>query len=110
MRKDAAIEQEGYSVQLAKFNSAINQRLETLRDDYSLTYEAALAQAEGENDEDTRNELAKSVKLHRMSIEDIGPVNLDSIQEYEDVKKRYDFLMVNKTTCLRHVTILKVHE
>ena len=27
-----------------------------------------------------------------MSIEDIGPVNLDSIQEYEDVKKRYDFL------------------
>ena len=27
-----------------------------------------------------------------MSIEDIGPVNLDSIQEYEDVKQRYDFL------------------
>lgn len=92
LRKDAALEQEDYSVQLAKFNSAINQRLETLRDDYSLTYEAALAQADGENNEDTRNELAKSVKLHRMSIEDIGPVNLDSIQEYEDVKKRYDFL------------------
>lgn len=27
-----------------------------------------------------------------MSIEDIGPVNLDSIEEYENVKKRYDFL------------------
>ena len=92
LRKDAAIEQEDYSVKIAKFNSLIDQRLETLRDEYSLTFEAALAQAEGENTADQRNELAKSVKLHRMSIEDIGPVNLDSIQEYEDVKKRYDFL------------------
>ncbi|AEG40105.1 chromosome segregation protein SMC [Lactobacillus kefiranofaciens] len=92
LRKDAAIEQEDYSVKIAKFNSLIDQRLGVLRDDYSLTFEAALAQAEGENTEDNRNELTKSVKLHRMSIEDIGPVNLDTIQEYEDVRKRYDFL------------------
>lgn len=91
-RKDAAIEQEDYSVKIAKFNSLIDQRLETLRDDYALTFEAAIAQAEGKNDQETRDKLAKSVKLHRMSIEDIGPINLDSIQEYEDVKKRYDFL------------------
>ncbi|ALJ24096.1 chromosome segregation protein SMC [Lactobacillus gallinarum] len=92
LRKDAAIEQEDYSVKIAKFNSLIDQRLETLRDDYALTFEAAIAQAEGKNDQETRDKLAKSVKLHRMSVEDIGPVNLDSIQEYEDVKKRYDFL------------------
>ncbi|AKG67030.1 chromosome segregation protein SMC [Lactobacillus helveticus] len=92
LRKDAAIEQEYYSVKIAKFNSLIDQRLETLRDDYALTFEAAIAQAEGKNNQETRDKLAKSVKLHRMSIEDIGPVNLDSIQEYEDVKKRYDFL------------------
>lgn len=92
LRKDAAIEQEDYSVKIAKFNSLIDQRLETLRDDYALTFEAAIAQVEGKNDQETRDKLAKSVKLHRMSIEDIGPINLDSIQEYEDVKKRYDFL------------------
>ena len=92
LRKDAAIEQEDYSVKIAKFNSLIDQRLETLRDDYALTFEAAIAQAEGQNDQETREKLAKSVKLHRMSLEDIGPVNLDSIQEYEDVKKRNDFL------------------
>ena len=92
LRKDAAIEQEDYSVKIAKFSSLIDQRLETLRDDYALTFEAAIAQAEGQNDQETREKLAKSVKLHRMSLEDIGPVNLDSIQEYEDVKKRYDFL------------------
>lgn len=101
LRKDAAIEQEDYSVKIAKFNSLIDQRLETLRDDYALTFEAAIAQAEGKNDQETRDKLAKSVKLHRMSIEDIGPVNLDSIQEYEDVKKRYDFLSGQQNDLLK---------
>ncbi|NMB32352.1 MAG: chromosome segregation protein SMC [Lactobacillus sp.] len=101
LRKDAAIEQEDYSVKIAKFNSLIDQRLETLRDDYALTFEAAIAQAEGQNDQETREKLAKSVKLHRMSLEDIGPVNLDSIQEYEDVKKRYDFLSGQQNDLLK---------
>ncbi|MBD5431746.1 MAG: chromosome segregation protein SMC [Lactobacillus sp.] len=92
LRKNAATEQEEYSVKIAKFNSSINQKLETLSEEYSLTYEAALANAEGKNDAETRDQLAKSVKLHKMSIEDIGPVNLDSIEEYENVKTRYDFL------------------
>lgn len=92
LRKDAAAEQEGYSVQVAKFNSEIDQRLTTLSDDYALTYEAALKQAEGENTAEARADLKKNVKLHRMSIEDIGPVNLKSIDEYEDVKSRYEFL------------------
>lgn len=92
LRKDAAVEQEDFSVQITKYSSAINQRLDTLSSDYSLTYEAALSQAEGKNDEDNRKKLKKSVKLHRMSIADIGPVNLKSIGEYDDVKKRYDFL------------------
>lgn len=92
LRKDAAVEQEEFSVKITKLNASIDQKLSTLSEDYSLTYEAALEQAEGENTEEERVKLAKSVKLHRMSIEDIGPVNLDSIEEYEKVKKRYDFL------------------
>lgn len=92
LRKDAAEEQEAYSIKITKYNSSINQRLAQLSEDYSLTYEAALAQAKGENTEDNRAALKKSVKLHQMSIDDIGPVNLDSIEEYENVKKRYDFL------------------
>jgi chromosome segregation protein len=92
LRKNAANEQENFSVKIAQLNSKINQRLEQLRKDYSLTYEAALAQSDLENDEQTRMKLQKSVKLHQMSLEDIGPVNLESIREYEDVKKRFDFL------------------
>ena len=92
LRKDAAVEQEEFSVKLAKLNTEIDQRLETLSTDYSMTYEAAINQADVENTEKIRNELKKSVKLHRMSIADIGPVNLDSIEEYDEVKERYDFL------------------
>lgn len=92
LRKDAAVEQEEFSVKITKLSASIDQKLDTLSSDYSLTYEAALEQAEGENTPDERAKLAKSVKLHRMSIEDIGPVNLDSIEEYDSVKKRYDFL------------------
>ncbi len=92
LRKDAAVEQEEYSVQITKLSSTIDQKLDSLSQDYSLTYEAALAQAKSKNTAENRKQLAKSVKLHRMSIADIGPVNLDAIEEYENVKKRYDFL------------------
>ena len=92
LRKDAAGEQEGFSIEITKLAAKIDQKLEKLNKDYSLTFEAAISQAEGANDEQTREKLQKSVKLHQMSLEDIGPVNLKSIEEYDHVKKRYDFL------------------
>ena len=92
LRKDAATEQKDFSVKIAKLNSSMNQKLDTLNEKYSLTYEAAIAQAKGENTEQNRAQLKRDVKLHQMSLDDIGPVNLDSIEEYENVKKRYDFL------------------
>ncbi|WEV40832.1 chromosome segregation protein SMC [Lactobacillus sp. ESL0681] len=101
LRKDAASEQETFSVQLAKLNGQIDQRLTSLREDYGLTYEAALKQTTGDNDEQARQELQKSVKLHRMSLEDIGPVNLKSIEEYENVKQRYDFLSNQQSDLLK---------
>lgn len=92
LRKDAAEDQEKISVAVAKLASQINQKLKQLSEDYSLTFEAAIALTQGDNTPEKREELAKEVKLHQMSISDIGPVNLQSIEEYEDVKTRYDFL------------------
>lgn len=92
LRKDAAEDQEALSVELSQFTSQINQKLRHLSQDYSLTYEAAIALTDGKNNLETRQKLEKEVKLHKMSIDDIGPVNLQSIEEYEDVKTRYDFL------------------
>ncbi|RVU71631.1 MULTISPECIES: chromosome segregation protein SMC [Lactobacillus] len=107
LRKDAAEEQKNYSVQIAKFDSKMDQKLETLREDYALTYEAALNKATIDNTEENRNKLKKAVKLHRMSIEDIGPVNLDAIEEYENVKKRYDFLNGQQNDLLKARTNLE---
>ena len=92
LRKDAASEQEEFSVKLATVKGELKQHLDSLREDYSLTYEAALSQAKLENTEENQQNLRRSVKLHRMSLEDIGPVNLGAIDEYKEVKDRYDFL------------------
>ena len=92
LRKDAAQEQEQYSVQLSKVSGEINNRLTELREEYSLTFEAALALCSQDNTPEYREKLQRTVKLNKMSLEDIGPVNLNSIEEYEDVKTRYDFL------------------
>lgn len=92
LRKDAAQEQESFSVKKAQLSEKINQNLTQLSEDYALTYEAALALTNGKRGDDTLAQLQKDVHLHKMSIEDIGPVNLKAIEEYDEVKERYDFL------------------
>lgn len=92
LRKDAASQREDLSVKVANLSSKMDQKLKALSQDYSLTYEAALAQAKVKNTAQERANLAKKVKLHQMSLADIGPVNLQAIAEYGQVKQRYDFL------------------
>lgn len=97
LRKDAVLEQERYSIAITKLTGQVEQRLDQLSHDYHLTYEAALAQASSENTPEARSQLQKAVKLHRMSLADIGHVNLDAITEYDEVKQRYDFLDQQQT-------------
>jgi chromosome segregation protein len=92
LRKNTAAEQEEYSARLGELKSQINQKLGILSEEYSLTFEAALQLSEGQNTTDLRKKLEREVHLHKMSLVDIGEVNLNSIEEYEDVKTRYDFL------------------
>lgn len=92
LRKDAALEQEQNSVKQAKISEKMNHYLTQLRQDYSLTYEAALKLVKQPDSAEYKSQLEKDIHLHKMSLEDIGPVNLQAIEEYEDVKSRYDFL------------------
>lgn len=92
LRKDAANEREDLSVKITKIDEQMNTRLDRLSQDYSLSYEAVIEQSQLDNTPDNRQKLQKSVKLHQMSLADIGPVNLQAIEEYDKVKKRYDFL------------------
>ena len=100
LRKNTAAEQEEYSAKLGELKSQINQKLKTLSEEYSLTFEAALQLSKGQNTTDLRRKLEREVHLHKMSLADIGEVNLNSIEEYEDVKTRYDFFNGQKTDLL----------
>lgn len=100
LRKNTAAEQEEYSAKLGELKSQINQKLGTLSEEYSLTFEAALQLSKGQNTTELRKKLEREVHLHKMSIADIGEVNLNSIEEYEDVKTRYDFLNGQQTDLL----------
>ncbi|KRL63994.1 chromosome segregation protein SMC [Lactobacillus psittaci] len=101
LRKDAASEQEQYSIELAQVKTKMKQNLDKLRDEYQLSYELALKQSKLENTAENQAKLKKQVKLHQMSLDDIGPVNLSAIAEYDEVKQRYDFLTKQQDDLLK---------
>ena len=63
--------------------------LETLSQDYELTYEKAKEDYELDIEPD---EARKKVNTYRANIKRIGMVNLDAIEEFERVNTRYEFL------------------
>lgn len=80
-------------VQLNRLDVELDNRLDTLREEYMLTYEAA---------KETYpltleiEEARRKVKLIRLAIEELGTVNIGSIEEYERVFERYTFLNEQK--------------
>lgn len=77
-------------VQLGRLDVELENRLQQLRETYTISYEAAklkyplLMPVE---------EARKRVKLIKLSIEELGTVNLGAIEEYERVSERYHFLL-----------------
>ena len=62
---------------------------EQLVDQYELDFEDAQDEAISIEDEE---QVRRKVKLLKQSIEELGPVNLVAIEEYERVQERYVFL------------------
>jgi len=60
-----------------------------LWDEYELTYNEALDIKEEISD---ISNTSKEIKILKDQIKGLGTVNIDSIDEYEKVKERYDFL------------------
>ncbi|MHB9782487.1 chromosome segregation protein SMC [Streptococcus sp. 10F2] len=75
--------------QRSSLERALRQDLQRLTDDYQMTIEAARDQVQPVEDlEQARDEL----KQLERSIKALGPVNLASLEQYEEVKERHDFL------------------
>ncbi|WP_419961605.1 chromosome segregation protein SMC [Psychrobacillus sp. BM2] len=73
--------------------SKIEVEMKTLQNHLEEAYEMTLEEAERDYPFEMEEDLArKKVKLLRRSIEELGPINLSSIQEYEQVNERHSFL------------------
>ena len=86
-----SLEKESHDLEINinRIDVKLDNMLETLAVDYELTYERAKA----EYVLDIEPEEARSkVNTYKANIKRIGMVNLDSIEEYERVNTRYEFL------------------
>ncbi|MDQ0155985.1 chromosome segregation protein SMC [Robertmurraya andreesenii] len=80
-------------IKLNRIDVELENRLNQLREEYLLSFEAAK--------EDFPltipvEEARKKVKLIKLSIEELGTVNLGAIEEYDRVSERYEFLLEQK--------------
>ncbi|WP_125572998.1 chromosome segregation protein SMC [Levilactobacillus huananensis] len=75
-------------VQQTQLAALIDQQQNQLSEKYQLS----LAAAETDVSDLPDNELAVQLKLLKRGLDEIGPVNVGSIDEYQEVRERDDFL------------------
>ena len=90
-------ESRNLEININRIDVKLDNMLETLGTEYELTYE----RAKKEYILDIEPEEARNkVNTYRANIKRIGMVNLDSIEEYEKVNSRYEFLTNQKDDLL----------
>ena len=72
----------------SKIELELNQVINKMWEDYELTPNTVEEYKEVQNPQ----EVQKQVNSLRSDIRALGSINIDSIQEYKEVKERYDFL------------------
>ena len=85
-------------VKITRADVKLDSMLNTLNEDYSMTYEKAKSMYVLEIDED---EARNKVSIYKSEIRKLGMVNLAAIEEYERVNTRYGFLSNQKEDLLK---------
>ena len=85
-------------IKITKTEIKMDNMLNTLNEEYSLTYEKAKSDYVLELDSE---EARSKVSTYKAIIKRIGMVNLDSIEEFERVNTRYQFLTSQKEDLLK---------
>jgi len=76
-------------VKNSRTDVSMDHNLDYLVDEYGMSFEEARLMPELDMDYE---EAKKRVKLLKKGIEELGPVNVNSIEEYQKVSERYEFL------------------
>ncbi len=77
------------NVRIERENSKVEEISAKLWEEYEINYAMAI---EYKDDSISQSRLYSEVNACKKAIKELGNINLDSIEEYEDVKQRYDFL------------------
>ncbi|MBS7008211.1 chromosome segregation protein SMC [Anaerostipes sp.] len=75
-----------------KFDEKQQELLNYMWENYELTYHQAAASAGGELPEESLQDLKKKITEIKGQMKDLGPVNVNAIDDYKDVLERYEFL------------------
>ncbi len=73
-------------------SAGIDKLTARLWEDYELTYTTALECGYPEVNDENRSEVISEQNDYRAKLKALGGVNLSAIDEYAEVKKRYDFM------------------
>lgn len=80
-------------IRLGKIEVKLDNLLEVLNNEYALTYEAASVSYSLEMETDIARDRVTTLKKE---ISSLGSVNIGSIDEYERISKRYEFLTTQR--------------
>lgn len=92
----AALQEE--EVAISRLDVRLDHLLDTLREDYQLTIEAARENYRLELEPDAAR---KKVKLIKRAIDELGTVNVGAIEEYQQVLDRHRFLTAQKEDLMK---------
>ena len=81
-------------IEIGKLEVKIDSLLNTLQNEYNMSYENALGKYTLDIDEDEARQI---VYNYKNEIKNLNNINIGSISEYERLKTRYDFLDSQKT-------------
>lgn len=90
-------ESQKLEVRVNRLDVDLDYRLNRLREEYELSYEAAVNNYPLK---ESLDQVKIRLTLIKRSIEELGTVNLGAIEEYDRVKERYEFLQTQKNDLL----------
>lgn len=93
MYKEKNKELYNLEIENNRFDVKVDGLLNYLSEEYSMTYENAVLSYRLEMDKNDAKNLISKLKKE---IKELGPVNIDSKEEYEEVNTRYEFLLNQK--------------
>ena len=95
INKIKSLEKESNSLEIDinKLDIKVENMLEILTNDYEITFNKAKEDYKLDIDPD---EARSKIRKYRNKIKEIGMVNLASIDEYEEVSTRYNYLLTQK--------------